>query len=77
MTNSDQDFDVEERAEIGRLASRAVKIDRRSMLAKGGKLLAFALPALATFALSDTALGAVGSGGETGGGGMMMMHSGW
>lgn len=59
-------------SEISRLAQRAQQIDRRGLLKVSGRALAFALPAIATFAIAPDALGATGSGGQLSVGPKMM-----
>ena len=59
---------AEDRAEIERLAERSKTVDRRRFLIDGGRVLAFVLPALATFAVPRKALGHSGSGSGSGSG---------
>ena len=67
-------IEPEDQARIDELAKRAeLMIDRRQMIVATGRKLA--LPALAMFLVSRSAMGQTGSGCPTsgGGGGMMMM----
>ena len=55
------DFDAADLEEIERLASRSKQMSRRNALVATGRVLAFAIPALATFTVSRKALGQTGS----------------
>jgi hypothetical protein len=59
---SDFELNAEHQAEVKRLAERTKAMNRREFITTSAGVLAFVLPAIATFTVPSDALGRTGSG---------------